>query len=173
MAAIALGLAAAGWAGSRDGGPVVLGVLARPVVAVGLLAALAAVLSVAVLRGTRARVVTALVAATLLTALPVVHFASEGAEVTARHPAPGRADRTLVVERATRVSAPPTRVYVEQGSGLAKRRWQVGRFADDLLGARWDGPDRIAVGTADGRTVRWHTVDLAPDGRTGAPSPGG
>ncbi|WP_354644509.1 hypothetical protein [Kitasatospora camelliae] len=91
----------------------------------------------------------------------------DGEEVTADRAAPGRPDRHLVVEEGMAMIDPYWNVYVEDGSWPTERRWRVGYFNGDaganaLVGAEWDGPDRIRLTTGDKEV---HLVDLTPAGR--------
>ncbi|MFI9004464.1 hypothetical protein [Streptomyces sp. NPDC053541] len=83
-------------------------------------------------------------------------------------PAPGRADRRLVVVDVTGGFLDPTRcVHVRQGIPPWERRWSVGCFNADaeenaLAEAAWTAPDRIRM-TTEGGAV--HTVTLDAHGR--------
>ncbi|MGV9268609.1 hypothetical protein ACWDRR_28525 [Kitasatospora sp. NPDC003701] len=86
--------------------------------------------------------------------------------------APGRTDRRLVVKEGAAMIDPLWWIYVDEGSGLGRRRWPVAFVNGDWNALReisWVGPDRlrlvtdresrlIRVGT-DGRPER--TVDDA------------
>ncbi|MGW2400670.1 hypothetical protein ACWCYY_29330 [Kitasatospora sp. NPDC001664] len=115
--------------------------------------------------GARATVLVAVIGLAFFS-IPAYQFTRSGWKPTERHAAPARADRQLVVEEGRDLIDPLWMVYLEQGSGLAERRWHLGRFNGDsddgaLLEAAWDGPDRIRIRTGDGRV---QLIELAPDG---------
>ncbi|MFJ4870685.1 hypothetical protein [Streptomyces sp. NPDC088757] len=107
----------------------------------------------------------------LLASFPFVLFGAFGAASEASDTAaPGRDDRSLVVEEGADMIDPLWWVYVDEGRGLWKQRWKVGHFNGDvaenvLVEAVWDGPDRIRLVTGDDREV--HVVEL--DRETGRP----
>ncbi len=81
--------------------------------------------------------------------------------------APDRSDRRLVVKEGADLIDPLWWVYVDTGSGLTKRRWQVGYFNGDdpgngLAETSWAGPNRIRLVTEDEDT-QVHFVDLSPE----------
>lgn len=85
---------------------------------------------------------------------------------THRAHAPGRDDRRMVVVRGSAGIDPLWIVYVQQGEGLAERRWFVTSFNGDsqtneLVDARWTAPDRIRMTTREGRVVE---ATIASDG---------
>ncbi|AUY52352.1 hypothetical protein [Streptomyces sp. CB01881] len=93
---------------------------------------------------------------------------SDDPRTTRTEAAPGRPDRRLVVKEGTAGFGPDpySYVYVDDGSGLGVRRWQVADI--DRHGIKelaWDGPDQLRLVTGLGRT---HLIRIAADGR---PSP--
>ncbi|MFF0447016.1 hypothetical protein ACFYT4_11470 [Streptomyces sp. NPDC004609] len=165
---------AVGWWSSRSGGLLVVArVLHHPLLfGLSVLAALTAAVFIG-LRNVVVRVLSAVAAgAVALVAVPLALFASSGNEVTTDEAAPGRSDRRLVVEEGAALIDPLWWVYVDEGSGLTKRRWQVGYFNGDVGGnalaeASWEGPDRIRLVTGEAEEARVHLVDLRPG--TGEP----
>ncbi|MEU9043862.1 MULTISPECIES: hypothetical protein [unclassified Kitasatospora] len=83
---------------------------------------------------------------------------------TATRPAPDRSDRRIVRQEEPGMLSTAQWVFVDQGTGLTTRRWQVAyagfRYGDGV-DAAWDGPDRIRL-TYGSRTA---VIDLAADGR--------
>ncbi|MEV4332431.1 hypothetical protein AB0K02_18150 [Streptomyces sp. NPDC049597] len=121
-------------------------------------------------------VVSVLAAAAVLLGGPVSLLLAQSAFTATLQdaPAPGRPDRHLVVEEGADLIDPFWQVYVDEGTGLTTRRWQVAHFNGDdpanaLAEAAWAGPDRIRLVTDDGAGER-HTyvIDLSP--ATGEPS---
>ncbi|MFB7618473.1 hypothetical protein [Kitasatospora sp. NPDC056181] len=93
---------------------------------------------------------------------------SDDLRTTRTEAAPGRPDRRLVVKEGTSGLGPDpySYVYVDDGSGLSVRRWQVADI--DRHGIKelvWVGPDQLRLVTGLGRT---HLIRIADDGR---PSP--
>ncbi|MEV8095611.1 hypothetical protein [Kitasatospora sp. NPDC085879] len=164
LAVLGIGL----WAG-RSGGPLLVARICDHPVVLGTVALV--LLTAALVRRTRSRIVraeTVLVAALLTPVLPAAQFLGLfwNGEVTVRQAAPGRPERTLVVEEAPDLIDTLSRVYVDDGTGLAERRWHVGEFTDDdpskeLTEVGWDGPDRLRITIGD----EVHLVELAPGGR--------
>ncbi|MBT2365367.1 hypothetical protein J7E88_08525 [Streptomyces sp. ISL-10] len=140
------------------------------------LAALTAALLLGVRHVAVRIVVTVPAAAAVLFGGPVsLLLAQSGITKTIQNaPAPGRPDRHLVVEEGAAMIDPIWLVHVDEGTGLATRRWQVAHFKGDdpanaLTEAAWAGPDRIRLVTDDGDGgVRTHAIDLSPT--TGEPS---
>ncbi|MFE2722288.1 hypothetical protein [Kitasatospora sp. NPDC059327] len=103
--------------------------------------------------------------------VPFWILSSDGPRTTRIEAAPGRSDRVLVVRQDTAGFGPDpvSWVYVDDGSGLTARRWQVAYVGEhDGLGeVGWDGPDRLRLVTGDG--TRW--VRLGTDGRPGPVTP--
>ncbi|MEV0532005.1 hypothetical protein [Kitasatospora sp. NPDC050463] len=99
--------------------------------------------------------------------VPFWILSSDGPRTTRTEAAPGRPDRVLVV-RQDQVGFGPDPlylVYVDEGSGLATRRWRVtyvGEDHDYLHEAAWDGPDRLRVATSRGGT---RLITILADGR--------
>ncbi|RSS35258.1 hypothetical protein [Streptomyces sp. WAC08241] len=164
------------WAG-RDGGLLWVARLFDHPLLFGLLVLglLAAALMVAV-RSLVVRVLTGVaLGLALLASFPFVLFAAFGAaSETSDTAAPGRDDRSLVVEEGADMIDPLWWVYVDEGRGPMKQRWRVGYFNGDaaensLVEAVWDGPDRVRLvtGYAEDGTERVHLVDL--DHETGRP----
>ncbi|MEU6339814.1 hypothetical protein ABZ883_02485 [Streptomyces sp. NPDC046977] len=155
------------WSGRPGGLLVMARVLHHPVL-FGLLAL--AALAAAVLVGARNLLFRVLVlAAAVLIALPALLFAGSEREVTTNEAAPHRSDRHLVVEEGTGVVDPLWWVYVEEGSGLTKRRWPIGYFNGDaahnaLTEASWDGLDGVRLVTGEEDESQVYFVDLAPEG---------
>ncbi|MFD8786804.1 hypothetical protein [Kitasatospora sp. NPDC059599] len=85
-------------------------------------------------------------------------------QVTGTEGAPERPDRRIVRQEEPGMLSAAQRIYVDQGTGLTTRRWQIA-YADfaygDLVDAAWDGPDRVRL-TSGGRTT---VIGLAADGR--------
>ncbi|MEU3795355.1 hypothetical protein [Streptomyces fructofermentans] len=159
----------AGWWSSRSGGLLVVAQVLHHPVLFGLLTL--AALSAAVIIGVRNLVVRGLVvvAAALsgLMAVPLVLFGGAGPEVTLNDAAPDRADRHLVVEQGAAMIDPLWWVYVDEGSGLTKRRWHVGHINGDasaLIKASWAGPDRVRLVTGSAEDNQVHLVDLTASG---------
>lgn len=158
-----------GWWSSRSGGLLVVAQVLHHPVLFGLLILVA--LTAAVVIGVRNLLFRALVlmAAILVgfLAVPMVLFAGAGREVTMNEAAPHRSDRHLVVEEGAAMIDPLWWVYVDEGSGLTKRRWQVGYFngdaSDALVEASWVGPDRVRLVTAGEGDTQIHLVDLTPE----------
>ncbi|MGA5642818.1 hypothetical protein ACPCTN_29270 [Streptomyces cinereoruber] len=170
--------AAAGWWADRDGGLLWVARLFDHPLLFGLLVTglLAAALMVAV-RNLVVRILTwATLGLVLLASFPFFLFAAFGAaSETSDTAAPGRDDRSLVVEEGADMIDPLWWVYVDEGRGPSTRRWQVGRFNGDaadnaLAEASWEGPDRLRLvtGYAEDGTEQVHLVDLDPE--TGRPS---
>ncbi|GGS92352.1 hypothetical protein [Streptomyces chromofuscus] len=160
---------AVGWWSSRSGGLLVVAqVLYHPVL-IGLL--VVAALTAAVIVGVRNLLFRSLVfvAAVLigLLAVPISLFASTGREETMDEAAPDRSDRHLVVEEGAAMIDSIWWVYVDEGSGLTKRRWHVGYFngasSNVLDEASWVGPDRVRLVTRDEGGAEVHLVDLTPE----------
>lgn len=178
LAAVALVLAeAAGYWADQDGG---LRLVAQAFHHPLLFAALVwALLTAAVFVGVRnlaVRILAGVVAGLLaLAAAPFAFLALFAGitEQTADKAAPGRPDRHLVVEEGADMIDPLWWVYVDEGSGLTKRRWEVGFFNGDdytngLTEASWAGPDRIRLVTGDPEVeTTVHLIDLDPE--TGRP----
>lgn len=183
VAASAL-LVLAGVAGrhaDRDGGLLLVAKLFDHPLLFGLL--IWAALTTAVFMAFRhlvVRVLAGVMSALLaLAAFPFVLFAAFGStEETMDSAAPGRTDRHLVIEEGSAMIDPLWWVYVDEGSGLTKRRWHVGHFNGDdpanaLAEASWAGPDRIRLVTGEpgsgvaGDEARTHVIDLVPG--TGRP----
>ncbi|MFI9614555.1 hypothetical protein ACIHCM_23310 [Streptomyces sp. NPDC052023] len=158
-----------GWRSSRSGGLLVVAQVLHHPVLFGLL--VLAVLTAAVIVGVRNLLFRSLVlvAAILigLLAIPMLLFAGAGREVTTNEAAPSRSDRHLVVVEGAAMIDPLWWVYVDEGSGLTKRRWHVGYFnggvSDALVEASWVGPDRVRLVTAGGEDTQVHLVDLSPE----------
>ncbi|WP_432116390.1 hypothetical protein [Streptomyces sp. S1] len=164
------------WAG-RDGGllwvarlfdhPLLFGVLVAGLLAAALIVAVRH-LVVRVLTGVALGLV-------LLASFPFFLFGAFGAaSETSDTAAPGRDDRSLVVEEGADMIDPLWWVYVDEGWGPTKQRWRVGHFNGDvaenaLVEAAWDGPDRVRLvtGYAEDGTERVHLIDL--DRQTGRP----
>ncbi|MFC8451092.1 hypothetical protein [Kitasatospora sp. NPDC057223] len=109
---------------------------------------------------------------TLLFCLLGAAFGSGGDRVE-RHAAPGRGDRTLVVDEGAAGPDSIWSVQADEGTGLSTRRWELGSFgrqtthpAGVRLTAAWTGPDEITVETDEGVYV-FHL-----DPRTGEPTEG-
>ncbi len=157
-----------GWWSSRSGGLLVVAQALHHPLLFGL-SALAALTAAAVL-GVRNRVVRGLVlmTAALMTLLALPFFLlGSGREVTMDKAAPHHSDRHLVVEEGAAMIDPLWWVYVDEGSGLTKRRWLVGYFNGDvadnaLVEASWAGPDRIRLITGDEESRQVHVVGLTP-----------
>ncbi|MFF1907124.1 hypothetical protein [Kitasatospora sp. NPDC058218] len=99
--------------------------------------------------------------------VPFWILSSDGPRTTHTEAAPGRPDRVLVVRQDQAGFGPDPLywVYVDQGSGLATRRWRVTYVDgdhDDLREAAWDGPDRLRVVTSKGGT---RLIAILADGR--------
>lgn len=111
---------------SRSGGLLLVArVCHHPVLfSVLALAALAAAVLIGV-RSLAVRIlsVTAVVLVTLL-AVPVFLLGSSEHRMTMNEAAPNRPDRHLVVEEAAALIDPLWWVYIDEGSGLTKRRWR-------------------------------------------------
>ncbi|MFF6872156.1 hypothetical protein ACIPQA_11815 [Streptomyces sp. NPDC090109] len=164
------------WAG-RDGGllwaarlfdhPLLFGVLVAGLLAAALIVAVRR-LVVRVLTGVALGLV-------LLASFPFFLFGAFGAaSETSDTAAPGRDDRSLVVEEGADMIDPLWWVYVDEGWGPTKQRWRVGHFNGDaaenaLVEAAWEGPDRVRLvtGFAEDGTERVHLIDL--DRQTGRP----
>ncbi|MFJ4340260.1 hypothetical protein [Streptomyces sp. NPDC088915] len=164
------------WAG-QDGGLLWVARLFDHPLLFGLLVAglLAAALIVAV-RSLVVRVLTGVaLGLALLASFPFVLFGAFGAaSETSDTAAPGRDDRSLVVEEGADMIDPLWWVYVDEGRGPLKQRWKVGYFNGDaaenaLVEAVWEGPDRVRLvtGYAEDGTEQVHLVDL--DHETGRP----
>ncbi|MEU9865303.1 hypothetical protein AB0D99_30995 [Streptomyces sp. NPDC047971] len=184
LASVLLVLAGtAGRYAARDGGLLVVAELFHHPLLFALLTG-AALTTAAFLafRGLIVRVLVGALSALLaLAGLPFALFALFGAaEETMDTPAPGRTDRHLVIEEGAALIDPLWWVYVDEGSGLTKRRWRVGHFNGDdpanaLAEASWAGPDRIRLVTGDPESgaedgvdaPRTHFIDLVPE--TGRP----
>ncbi|MBV6700632.1 hypothetical protein [Kitasatospora aureofaciens] len=81
--------------------------------------------------------------------------------------APDRPDRRLVIQEQGWSMQSVEWVYVDEGSGLTARRWEIAYVGRPVASveAAWAGPNRLEV-TADG----WaQSVDLAADGRPLSP----
>ncbi|MEU4097567.1 hypothetical protein [Streptomyces sp. NPDC026673] len=161
-----------GWRESRSGGLLVVAqVLDHPVL-LGLvaLAALTGAL-LAVVRNRVLRVLIPVVAAlgAAVVAMPVVLFLGFGPQETMSRAAPDRADRRLVVEEGAAMIDPLWWVYVDEGSGLTRRRWQVGYVNGDfsvLREAAWEGSHRVRLTVDTGEGDKVHVIELSPaDGR--------
>ncbi|WP_189862950.1 hypothetical protein [Streptomyces poonensis] len=140
--------------------PMLFGALALTALAA---AALIGVRSLAV----RTLSVTAALLVTLL-AVPVFLFGSSEHQMTMNEAAPNRSDRHLVVVEGAALIDPLWWVYIDEGSGLTKRRWEVGYFNGDassnaLVEASWMEPDRIRLVTGEGEDSQMHLVDLSPE----------
>ncbi|MFF8844586.1 hypothetical protein ACF08N_18035 [Streptomyces sp. NPDC015127] len=129
------------------------------------------------MRHVAVRVATAVLAgAAVILGGPVSVLLAQSAFTETVHnaPAPGRPDRHLVVEEGADLIDPIRLVHVDEGTGLATRRRQVGHFngddpADALAEAAWARPDRIRPVTDDGAGERrTYVIDLSPE--TGEPS---
>ncbi len=165
----------AGWWSSRSGGLLVVAQVFHHPMLFGTLASTA--LAAAVLIGVRSLAVrilsvTAALLVTLL-AVPVFLFNSSGHRTTMNEAAPNRSDRHLVVVEGAALIDPLWWVYIDEGSGLTKRRWQVGYFNGDassnaLVEASWMEPDQIRLVTGGGEDAQVHLVDLSPE--SGRPS---
>ncbi|MFB7030681.1 MULTISPECIES: hypothetical protein [unclassified Streptomyces] len=167
---------AVGWWAGRDGGllwvarlfdhPLLFGVLAPGLLTAALVVAVRN-LFVRVLAGVAFGLV-------LLMAFPFFLFALfEMPQETSDTAAPGRDDRSLVIEEGSAMIDPLWWVYVDEGWGPMTRRWQVGYVngdADALIDASWDGPDRVRLVTsgAEEGSEEVHLIDL--DRETGRPS---
>ncbi|WP_418961018.1 hypothetical protein [Streptomyces tritici] len=173
-AAALVGAAGLGHLAGRDGGLLrVAQVLDHPLL-FGALAFVAAVagIGVAIRNGiVRGLVIGAAVLATIAAA-PIALLVVMGSFTvdTLDEAAPGRTDRRLVVTEGADMIDPLWWVYVDTGSGLGVRRWQLGAFngddpANGLVEVRWDGPDRVRVVTGDGPDLKTHIVELDRDGR--------
>ncbi|WP_411072303.1 hypothetical protein [Streptomyces sp. cmx-4-25] len=174
--ALVLAGAAGRWAG-RDGGllwaarlfdhPLFFGVLVLGLLAAALVVAVRS-LVVRILTGVAFGLV-------LLAAFPLFLFASFGAaSETSDTAAPGRDDRSLVVEEGADMIDPLWWVYVDEGRGPLTRRWKVGYFNGDvgenaLMEASWAGPGRVRLvtGSAEYGDEQVHVIDL--DRETGRP----
>ncbi|MGW4199442.1 hypothetical protein [Streptomyces sp. NPDC004726] len=174
VAGVLVAAEAVGWWSSRSGGLLVVAQLLHHPLLFGLL--IVAALTAAVFIGLRNTVVRALSAVTAglvaFLAVPLALFSASGQEVTTDEAAPGRSDRRLVVEEGAALIDPLWWVYVDEGSGLTKRRWQVGYFngdagGDSLTEASWEGPDRIRLVTGEEEETQVHLIDLRPG--TGEP----
>jgi hypothetical protein len=81
--------------------------------------------------------------------------------------APDRSDRRIVRQEEPGMLSTAQWVFVDQGTGLATRRWQIAyagfRYGDEV-DAVWDGPDRIRLTSGSLTKV----IDLAADGRPSA-----
>lgn len=158
-----------GWWSSRPGGLLVVAQVLHHPVLFGLLVLVA--LTAAVIVGVQNLLFRSLVlvAAVLigLLAVPISLFAGAGREVTMNEAAPDRSDLHLVVEEGAAMIDPLWWVYVDEGSGLTKRRWHVGYFNGDastnaLVEASWLGPDRVRLVTGGEEDTQVHLVDLTP-----------
>lgn len=163
------------WIGSREsrsGGLLVVAqVLDHPLLlGFAALAALTGALLI-VVRNRVLRVLIPVVAAlgATVVAVPVVLFGGSGPQETLSRAAPDRPDRRLVVEEGAAMIDPLWWVYVDEGSGLTTRRWQVGYFNGDFTALReaaWEGPHRVRLTVDMGERDRVHVVELSPaDGR--------
>ncbi len=84
--------------------------------------------------------------------------------VAATQRAPDRPDRRIVRQEQPGMLNTAQWVFVDQGTGLATRRWQIayaGFHYGDGIDAAWDGPDRVRLSYGNRTTV----IDLAADGR--------
>ncbi|MFH8382518.1 hypothetical protein ACH4E7_16445 [Kitasatospora sp. NPDC018058] len=85
-------------------------------------------------------------------------------QVVATHGTPDRSDRRIVRQEQSGMLSTAQWIFVDQGTGLTTRRWQIA-YADftygDVIDAAWDGPDRIRL-TYGSRTK---VIELAADGR--------
>ncbi|MDX3536882.1 hypothetical protein PV721_21395 [Streptomyces sp. MB09-01] len=156
----------------RPGGLSVLAELDHPV----LLAVLAALsLTAGVLLSSRRpevrkATVGGLVAAAVFGALATPVYVMASDPFPSREydlPAPGGAQRRLVVERTSPLVDPVWRVYVDTGAFPTARRWPVAEYTESswptgVRQAEWIGPDRIALIDYDHRQ---HEVELSRDGR--------
>ncbi|MFF7989639.1 hypothetical protein ACFZDG_07590 [Kitasatospora xanthocidica] len=158
-------LGAAGRYGERSGGllvlrdwfdrPLLLGTVALPVLLVVLYCVT-----------WRAWIRVVLGVAVLLTAAATVPLwiLLDAPRSTATRPAPDRPDRRIVRQEQPGILNTAQWVFVDQGTGLTTRRWQLA-FADfrygDTVDAAWDGPDRVRLTYGSRTTV----IDLAADGR--------
>ncbi|WP_435189049.1 hypothetical protein [Streptomyces sp. bgisy126] len=169
---------ALGWWADQDGGLLWAARLLHHPFAFGVLtgALLTAALIVAV-RNLFVRVLAGVAfGLALLMALPILFLvAVEVPRETSDTAAPGRDDRSLVVEEGSAMIDPLWWVYVDEGRGPMTRRWKVGYFNGDaaenaLAEATWEGPDRVRLvtGYAEDGTEQVHLIDL--DRETGRPS---
>ncbi|MFE4519000.1 hypothetical protein ACFRMQ_32990 [Kitasatospora sp. NPDC056783] len=88
----------------------------------------------------------------------------DSAKVTGTQRAPARPDRRIVRQEQLGMLASARWVFVDQGTGLTTRRWQIAYASyeyEDSIDVVWAGPDRLAL-TTGGRTT---VIDLAADGR--------
>jgi hypothetical protein len=100
-------------------------------------------------------------------AVPLYSLSGDDPKVTMDQAAPERPDRHLVVEMGSVMIDTLWWVHVDEGSGLTKRRWQVGYFNGDagdnaLVEAVWAGPNRIRLTIGDEQV---HLIDVSPAGR--------
>lgn len=89
---------------------------------------------------------------------------SDHRATTSDEAAPGRPDRRVVVVEGHAMIDPLYWVYVEEGEGLARRRWEVAFLNGDWNGLNevaWDGPDRLRL-VVDHRP---HLIGIAEGGR--------
>ncbi|MFI6843185.1 hypothetical protein OG535_10320 [Kitasatospora sp. NBC_00085] len=92
---------------------------------------------------------------------------SDDLTTTRDEAAPGRPDRRLVVQEGLSGLGPDPLyyVYVDDGSGLTTRRWEVAFIDGDFNGIEalaWAGPDQLRLVTADKQT---HLIRIADNGR--------
>ena len=162
--------AVTGWVNRRSGGFLVLGEwLYRPLLFGTLVLALLFLALVSSRGPVWARsalgtlVVTAAVGAVPLWFLSSVF--SDEHRTTRSEAAPGRPDRKLVVQQGTAGLGPDPLywVYLDEGSGLTTRRWQVAYVNGDANGIKelgWAGPDQLRLVTEEGT----HLIRIAEDG---------
>lgn len=140
--------------------PLLLGLLIPAAVTVAVIAGVRSLLL-------RSLVLMAAVLIGLLAAVPTLLLAGSGHEVTTTEAAPHRSDRHLVVEEEAAMIDPLWWVYVDVGSGLTKRRPQIGYFNGDssanaLVEASWMGTDRVRPVTGAEGGTQVHPIDLEP-----------
>ncbi|MFF2149097.1 hypothetical protein [Kitasatospora sp. NPDC058190] len=85
-------------------------------------------------------------------------------QATATQKAPNRSDRRIVRQEQAGMLSTAQWIFVDQGTGLTTRRWQIAYAdfrVDDSIDAAWDGPDRIRLTYGSWTKV----IDLATDGR--------
>ncbi|MFD0275470.1 hypothetical protein ACFVHB_16420 [Kitasatospora sp. NPDC127111] len=167
--------AVTGWVNRRSGGFLVLAQwLHRPLLFGTLVLVLLFVALVSSRGPVWARSALGVVVVTLAVGAVPLWFLSgvfsDHHRTTRSEAAPGRPDRELVVERGTAGFGPDPLywVYVDEGSGLTTRRWQVAYVNGDANGIKelvWTGPDQLRLVTEDGT----HLIHLAEDGRPDHP----
>ncbi|MGW3041647.1 hypothetical protein ACWC9T_16790 [Kitasatospora sp. NPDC001159] len=105
----------------------------------------------------------AVVMLTAVAAVPMWVFL-DGPRVTETLGVPSRPDRRIVHQEEGGVLDSAQRFFIDQGTGLATRRWQIAYAtyaSGESIDAAWDGPDRLTL-TSGGRTT---VIELAADGR--------